>query len=280
MDNPIVATPLADLINSPMCETPCWIYPSILPRSGKLMFGGEAKIGKSLVVLELARALSSGDRPFGYSRFEIPQAARVLILDQELGAYGLQARAKKIFAGHPVECLTENLWWSSKHPEMKFDTPEGRAVIRGLVEDVRPNVLILDPISKFHSSDENSNTEIARLLLNIDHLISDFREQELSVIIAHHFGKPSRDPRWAWDKLDPYNFRGSSNWYGDMDTLATMQRMPQMAGLKHEAWRIRTRWISRHGEAPVKELIFTVNQLNDLRVRFEKEIDQGVVVAG
>lgn len=241
------------------------------------MFGGEAKIGKSLLVLELARALSSADVPFGYPKFSVRDPARVLLLDQELGAYGLQARARKIFAGHPVECLAENLWWSSKHPEMKFDTPEGRGIIARLVDQVRPNVLILDPISKFHTSDENSNTEIARLLLNIDHLISDYRDLDLSVIISHHFGKPSRDPRWTFDRLDPYNFRGSSNWYGDMDTLATMMRLPQMSGCSHEAWRIRTRWISRHGEAPVRELIFTVNQLNDLRVRFEKEVDQGVI---
>ncbi len=242
------------------------------------MFGGQAKTGKSHVMLELARALSSADVPFGYPGFAVHNPARVLILEQELGPYGLQARARKVFAGHPVECLSENLWWSSKHPEMKFDSPEGRGVIARLVDQVRPNVLILDPISKFHSSDENSNTEVGRLLLNIDRLIADYRELELSVIISHHFGKPNRDPRWSWDILDPYNFRGSSNWFGDMDTLATMARLPQMSNCKHEAWRVRSRWIARHGEAPTKELIFTVNQLDDLRVRFEKEVDQGVVV--
>lgn len=272
------ARTIAELLAAPVPETPSWIYPAVLPRGGKLMFGGNAKAGKSLVAMELARALASADVPFGYPGFWVRDPARVLYLEQELGTYGLQKRSRKIFSDLHADCLAENLWWVSKNPEMKLDSPEGRRIISDLVEQVRPNVLILDPISKFHTAEENSNTEIARVLLSIDRLIAEYRDLELSVIISHHFGKPVRDPRFLADPLDPYNFRGSSNWYGDMDTLGTVARLPQIAGCKHEAWRLRSRWISRHGEAPVKELIFSVNQRDDLRVRFEREVDIGVVV--
>lgn len=268
---PQPAESIGTLIKREFADPQCWIYPAILPRSGKLLFGGQAKIGKSMVMLELARSLAAASTPFNYPGFSVPDSARVLIMEQELGAFGLQKRAQRVFFGLPTELLSQNLWYVSKEPELKLDSPHGLRLIRDLLDQVQPNVLILDPISKFHTSDENSNTDIARVLTQIDRLISDYRELGLAIIISHHFGKPSRDPRFSFDPLDPYNFRGSSNWYGDMDTLVTVHRLAQIPSVDYEAWRFRSRWISRHGDAPTKELLMSVNRHDDLRVRYERE---------
>ena len=257
-----------------------WIGPAVLPRSGKMLFGGQAKIGKSHLMMELARSLATASTPFCYPGFQVSEPARVLILEQELGEYGLQKRARLAYFGCHEETLRENLWYVSKNPDLKLDDALGQKIIRGLLDQVRPNVLILDPISKFHTSDENSNSDIARLLSEIDRLISEYSDLGLAVILSHHFGKPIRDPRYMVDPLDPYNFRGSSNWYGDMDTLATVHRMGQLSSaLDYEAWRIRTRWISRHGEAPTRELLMSVNRYRDLRVRYERESEMPSIKA-
>ena len=51
-----------------------------------------------------------------------------------------------------------------------------------------PSVVIIDPLGKFHSSDENSSKEMRRVLDEFDTIINRFN---CSVIIVHHHGKPN-----------------------------------------------------------------------------------------
>ena len=74
-----------------------WVEPAISPKGGLLLFGGESKIGKSFLVLEMMRALATGEDMFGNPQFVIPERAKVVLIEQELGDYILRGRAVEVF---------------------------------------------------------------------------------------------------------------------------------------------------------------------------------------
>ena len=69
------------LAEQPAAPPPGWIEPGLLPPEGILFVGGEPKVGKSLLVANLALALAAGKDRAG---FRIPAARRVLVCQFEL----------------------------------------------------------------------------------------------------------------------------------------------------------------------------------------------------
>src|ERR671925_2272611 len=69
------------LTEQPDSPPPAWIEPGLLPPSGILFVGGEPKVGKSLLVANLALALAAGKDRAG---FTIPAPRRVLVCQFEL----------------------------------------------------------------------------------------------------------------------------------------------------------------------------------------------------
>src|ERR1700757_2832609 len=73
---------LAQLLAAqPAAPPPGWIEPGLLPPQGFFFVGGEPKVGKSLLVANLALALAAGQDRIG---FLVPAARRVLICQFEL----------------------------------------------------------------------------------------------------------------------------------------------------------------------------------------------------
>src|SRR3989449_10917226 len=69
------------LTEQPAAPPPGWIEPGLLPPQGILFVGGEPKVGKSLLVANLALSLAAGVDRIG---FPIPAPRRVLICQFEL----------------------------------------------------------------------------------------------------------------------------------------------------------------------------------------------------
>lgn len=261
---------LQSLIEADLPEAPCWIYPGILPKGGTLLFGGAAKIGKSFIMLELQRALSTGTQPFGCHKLTVGDPCKTLLIEQELGKYGLQKRIKSIFAEERKDVYGKNAYYVSKVPEMQLDDRDGRDLLMKLVDDVKPDILFLDPIGRLHSYDENKADQIQQLFSNIECLLKIFEGSGMSVVISHHSNKPSQDPQSKRDPLDPYNFSGSAKFFNCPDTLMTVNRLKNL-DTKHKAWEIQVRFHLRQDEG-LNDMVFTVNKENDLRVRYERTL--------
>src|SRR5215469_15032203 len=58
--------PLAQLIEQPLPPMPCLIEPGLLPAQGILFVGGEPKLGKSVLVANLALSLAAGSNRVGF----------------------------------------------------------------------------------------------------------------------------------------------------------------------------------------------------------------------
>jgi RecA-family ATPase len=73
---------LAQLLEQqPATAPPCLVEPGLLPPQGILFVGGEPKVGKSLLVANLALSLAAGSDRTG---FPIPGSRRVLVCQFEL----------------------------------------------------------------------------------------------------------------------------------------------------------------------------------------------------
>src|SRR5947209_17466662 len=64
------------LEQQPPTEPSCLVEPGLLPSQGILFVGGEPKVGKSLLVANLALALAAGSARL---RFTMPTPCRVLV---------------------------------------------------------------------------------------------------------------------------------------------------------------------------------------------------------
>ena len=248
MHDPTEPRSLVELMEEEPPDEPCWIDPYVLPKGGVFLLGGEGKVGKSLIALELARALATGTRPFDSSLFTIREPARVLLCEQEVGMRSLRERSIIAFSRHKWSAVKENLFYLSQVPNLQLSSDEGRQILFDACVKVQPNVVVLDPISKMHGYEENSNTEIAELFRRLAILRSEFSHTGLALILTHHFRKKSNSD--SHDPLDKYNFSGSRKWVDDPDTIATVHRYKEIkdkAG-RVESWFIRSSWTLRHGK--------------------------------
>src|SRR5437868_8719351 len=72
---------LAQLLEKQPPTPPCLVEPGLLPAQGILFVGGEPKVGKSLLVANLALSLAAGSQRLG---FPISAPRRVLVCQFEL----------------------------------------------------------------------------------------------------------------------------------------------------------------------------------------------------
>ena len=80
---------LGQLLEQSPTPAPALIEPGLLPSSGILFVGGEPKVGKSILVANLALALASG---CSRAAFPVPSQRRVLICQFELPTSQFAAR--------------------------------------------------------------------------------------------------------------------------------------------------------------------------------------------
>lgn len=270
---PIRAERLKDLLDRELPPNPSWIEPAILPKGGTLLLGGEAKIGKSLIMMEAGRALSTGTKLFGHPDFYTVQC-KVLMIEAEVGIYGFQARSRTIFKGPDSNGYDDNFHYISEESRLQLDTQEGMGHFINLIETVRPNVIILDPISFMQSVNESDNVEVGKIFGKMNYLKSLCPEAHTSLIMSHHFKKPPDNPQILkdYDHLNFYNFRGAGKWYDGASSLLTMHRFKELKDVVndgYEAWALKCRWKLRHGSSP-PEMVLHCSEEDDLRCHWIK----------
>jgi hypothetical protein len=271
---------LLTLLDTKLPEIPFWIGRSvkndkaiILPKGGKLLFGGQAKIGKTWLMLEIIRSLITGEPTFDHPKLTVHKPKKVLFIEQELGKYGLQDRTAPVFKSIPRDILHERLFYVSRDPSYNLTEPEAKRKLLYVLDKLEPDVLIMDPISKCHHYDENDATGMAKMFAFMDKMLLDHQERGMSFVFSHHFGKPSdRDP------LSPYNFRGSSKFPDDPDALIMVQEKDRL-DTPHKAWNVKVRFVTRHGQG-LSDALLSVNRDGDLRVRYETDEDVGTKFEG
>lgn len=175
-----------DIRNSPPLE---FAVDHVLPCGGMLIISGPAKSWKSFLTQELIMLLAGAPGKF-MGMFDV----RRPVADGHVVAY-CQAEITKGSLDYRLSRMADSMGanWKTvpvRFLNQRFDLGNPKhlnALIRGL-QKIKAQYLILDPLARFHSANENSQKEMSAILANIE--AAGKLAGVLGTIVLHHHGKP------------------------------------------------------------------------------------------
>jgi AAA domain len=217
MSNPELKTPtptvlpLAQLLNQQPTVPPSLVEPGLLPSQGILFVGGEPKVGKSLLVANLALALAAGCNRLG---FPIPAPRRVLVCQFELPLPQFMQRL--IGMRRELGAVADqHLWVDTQATGNLLSAPQGLQHFLAAARAAAAEVIVLDPLYFAHDQDENDTRAMAALCQALLRLRDASRA---ALLVVHHVKKSiSREEIGS-------AFRGSSALHAVGDSYLLLTR--------------------------------------------------------
>jgi len=153
-----------------------------------IVISGLPKSGKSILSLNLAFCLAKGK---DWLNFTINKPIKVLIFQQEISR---ESYKERISIMHPAEKDLEFLENISINKErgLTIDTNQGLQAISKAIESFRPEFIIIDPLTSFHTKKENVAEEMGALFKTFQSLVDKY---ETAIFIIHHFSKVDPEER-------------------------------------------------------------------------------------
>jgi len=219
--SPATVLSLAQLLEKqPPTPAPALVEPGLLPAQGIWFVGGEPKVGKSLLVANLALALAAGSDRVG---FPVPAPRRVLVCQFELPLPQFV---------HRLLVMRRNLGAAADH-HLLVDTratghllsaPQGLHHFVVAARAAAAEVIVLDPLYSTHDQDENDTRAMAALCQALLRLRD---ATQAALIVVHHVRKSiTREEIGS-------AFRGSSALHAVGDTYMLLTRpSPQLPTLE------------------------------------------------
>ena len=185
----------------------------ILPQRGQLIIGGSSKRGKSVLADNLALDLVTAT-PF-LGQFAIPKKRRGSIFQAEISEVSMQDRLQKMVRAMPIKPEPGFLEVINKKG-LNLNRTKDFDLIRGKIENHQSEFVMIDPMYRFHSGDENKSSEMKNFFSQTDQLTE---KCGVAVILVHHFGKPTEFEREGAQML-----RGSSTIFDYGDSYLSLKR--------------------------------------------------------
>lgn len=199
-----------------------WLIEGLWSDQAVGILGGEPKCCKSFLALDAAVSVASGAPCL--RQFPVRRTGKVLLFPAEDSLTvvrqrleGVSSAAQVSFQSLAVDVITA--------PSIRLDTPTDRQRLSDAVQNLRPVLLILDPLIRLHRVDENDATQIAALLSYLRELQRQFH---LAVLLVHHARKDSHSSRPG------QALRGSSELHGWGDSNLYMRRKGSQLTLSTE----------------------------------------------
>jgi hypothetical protein len=174
---------LAQLLEQqPPAPPPSLVEPGLLPMQGILFVGGEPKVGKSLLVANLALSLAAGTDRLG---FPIPAPRRVLVCQFELPIPQFVSRLTSMrrSLGSAADA---NLLVDTRATGHLLSAPQGLQHFLAAAQAAAAEIIILDPLYSTHDQDENDTRAMAALCQSLLRLREASRA---ALIVVHHVRK-------------------------------------------------------------------------------------------
>jgi hypothetical protein len=175
----------------------------ILWEQDRAMLIAPQKTGKSIVALQIARALAGGNDFLG---FETPKPRRVLYLSGEGDIGELKTRSREM--KRLVPTIPDHLfYWPI--PQFPMNKPEGLKALLEIGEQVQPDLTIFDPAYSLMSGNMKEDETVGEFLRNLNWFQ---KEINTALMITHHSHRPRRTDTGQTINEGDQSFYGNFLW--------------------------------------------------------------------
>lgn len=207
----------------------------ILRRGHKMLISGSSKAGKSFLLMELCVALAEGRPWLGFSC----KKGRVLYVNLEIDPASAVNRFLKIYEALkiPQNNMASIVLWNLRGHAVPLDQLVPKLIRR--VRDQRFDAIIIDPIYKVITGDENNASEMGAFCNQFDRICT---ETGCSTIYCHHHSKGAQGMKKAMDRAS-----GSGVFARDPDAQLDMIQLELSEDIENyvrdgnaTAWRLES----------------------------------------
>lgn len=186
----------------------------MLRKGHKMLIAGPSKAGKSFLQIELAIAIAEGRRWLGRDC----KKGRVLYVNLELDRASCLHRFKDVYAalGWRPESLKNLDVWNLRGKAVPMDKLVPKLIRRAQKKDYM--AIIIDPIYKVITGDENSAEQMAKFCNQFDKICS---ELGCATVYCHHHSKGSQGGKKSMDRAS-----GSGVFSRDPDAQLDLIELP------------------------------------------------------
>jgi 5S rRNA maturation endonuclease (ribonuclease M5) len=203
-------------------ETPdvVWQVDGMLAEGASMLLAGEAGLGKTWLTLDLALAVDLGRSWLGH--FEV-KSGKVLIVDEENADRLIRKRLQKLLLseGEPDNGSTLGIQFMTQQG-LNLSDPEHVVALRGVLDECKPSLVIVDSLVRVHQANENDAGEVAKVFRVVRGLINEYG---CSFVFCHHRRKPGPMGNDAAN-----GFRGSSEIRAFVDTHLDLRKSKSAEG--------------------------------------------------
>ena len=186
--------------------SPCLID-GVLRKGHKMLIAGPSKAGKSFLQIELCISIAEGRHWLGWKCAR----GKVMYVNLELDRASCLHRFKDVYQalGIPAENLQNIDIWNLRGKSIPMDKLAPKLIRRASKKDYI--AIIIDPIYKIITGDENSADQMANFCNQFDKVCT---ELGCAVIYCHHHSKGSQGSKKSMDRAS-----GSGVFARDPDAL-------------------------------------------------------------
>lgn len=193
-----------------------WLLQNTIPRIGRTLVYGHGNTFKTTLVFDLAVAVASGG--WLLRQYPIDVHGPVLVVSTESSVYANRDRilrhlrsrdwssAEKVKRSQPLLPTNDNVKLHFCQQAFDFGEKADCEEFEQIIKDIKPVLIVLDPLDSFNAGDENSAHDTKKFRRFVDHIIEEY---QLAAIIIHHATKDVENP----------SLRGSSAWRGWADAV-------------------------------------------------------------
>jgi len=163
-----------------------WLIRSLWGRAAVGIIGGAPKCCKSWLGLDMAISVASGTKCL--DQFAVDSQGPTLVFLAEDALPMVRSRIDAICRHRGLDIAALDLHVITA-PVLRLDLAKDQARLLATVAQIKPRLLLLDPLVRLHRLDENSASEISGLLGFLRELQ---RAHDVAVVLVHHASKKQR----------------------------------------------------------------------------------------
>lgn len=191
-----------------------WIVQDLILQGDQILITAPPKAGKSLLGSQLALCATTGHQ---FLRWLIPTPIKVLYFNLEVNEdifverFEMQANSLKLTVPPGMMLFDSELRTFDISCNIDF------SLIQSMIKDSQASLVFFDVLSRAHDGEENSNTEMKRILLHLRQVCDN-----VASVVVHHNRKAPQGMEGA--NLGPSSIRGASAVHGEVDLAITLAK--------------------------------------------------------